>query len=77
MKLKWDAAKGSSRKVEETTKINLFFFIEKSENIETNEMFSIFKEYGNIQEVVIHPKRDKRGKRYTFCRFSKVQDNGH
>ncbi|CAK8534832.1 unnamed protein product [Lathyrus sativus] len=37
-------------------------------------MFDIFKQYGLVLEVVIHPKHDKWGKRCDYVRFKKVDD---
>ncbi|CAI8614976.1 unnamed protein product [Vicia faba] len=37
-------------------------------------MYAIFKENGEIDEVIIPPKRDKRGKRFGFVRFFNVAD---
>lgn len=34
----------------------------------------MFKESGAIYEVFITLKRDKKGMRYVFCRFEKVED---
>lgn len=38
-------------------------------------MFYIFKDFGLTVEVVILPKRDKRGRRYGFVRFRKLADS--
>ncbi|CAK8530449.1 unnamed protein product [Lathyrus sativus] len=51
-----------------------FFFTEFPDGFEAKEMFDIFKEYGRVLEVVIPPKRDKRGKRYKFVRLKNVDD---
>lgn len=37
-------------------------------------MYSIFKDYGKIDEVVIPLKMDMRGKRYSVARFNNVGD---
>ncbi|XP_058775700.1 uncharacterized protein LOC131649953 [Vicia villosa] len=51
-----------------------FFFSEFPEEYGAKEMFEIFADFGLVVEVVIPPKRDKRGKRYGFVRFRKVRD---
>ncbi|CAL5184049.1 unnamed protein product [Lathyrus oleraceus] len=37
-------------------------------------MFEVFKVFGLVVEVVIPPRRNKKGKRYGFVRFRKVRD---
>ncbi|MCI28868.1 hypothetical protein A2U01_0050070, partial [Trifolium medium] len=37
-------------------------------------MFKVFKNYGNIQEVVIPAKRNRMGRRFGFARFVNVYD---
>lgn len=37
-------------------------------------MYETFKNYGEIDEVVIPSKRDVRGRRYGFARYFKVRD---
>lgn len=37
-------------------------------------MYNVFKEFGDINEVVITPRRDKRGKRFKFARFNNVEN---
>ncbi|CAL5205475.1 unnamed protein product [Lathyrus oleraceus] len=51
-----------------------FFFTKFSFFRGAKEMFEIFKEHGMVVEVVIPPRRDKRGKIYGFVRFIKVVD---
>lgn len=38
------------------------------------ELYNVFKEFNDIDEVIIPPKRDIRDKRYGFIRFFKVND---
>lgn len=37
-------------------------------------MYNIFRDFSDADEVVIPPKKDRRGKRYMFVRFKKVED---
>lgn len=37
-------------------------------------MYQLFKKFGEINEVVIPPKMDKRGRKYIFVRFYEVRD---
>lgn len=37
-------------------------------------MYNIFKDFGDINEVVILLKKDRRGKRYKFVIFFNVED---
>lgn len=53
---------------------NSFFITEFPENLRAKFLFGIFKEYGEIEEVSIPSRRDKRGKRYNFARFDNVKD---
>lgn len=49
--------------------VTTFLFTEFSEDCGAKELYNVFKEYGNVDEVIIPPKKDVRGKRYGFVRF--------
>lgn len=51
-----------------------FFTTEFPEEFGPKELFEIFKDFGLVVEVVIPPRRDKRGKWFRFVRFQKVRD---
>lgn len=44
-----------------------FYFTEFPENFGAREMWGVFLKFGNIHEVVIPLKRDKRGKSQEVC----------
>lgn len=51
-----------------------YFFTHFPDTHGAKEMLGIFKLYGNVVEVVIPAKKDKRGKRFGFARFTNVED---
>lgn len=53
---------------------NLFFVTEFGYKWRANDLFFEFKDLGEIEEVVIPPKRDKYGRRYGFVCFVNVKD---
>ncbi|CAK8534234.1 unnamed protein product [Lathyrus sativus] len=58
----------------EKNNISSFFFTEFLEGFKAKNMFEEFKHFGLVKEVVVPPKRDKKGKRYGFVRFRDVED---
>lgn len=38
-------------------------------------MYQIYKEFGEIDDVVTPPKWDKRGRRFGFLSFLNIKDN--
>lgn len=55
-------------------RLHTFFFTEFPDDFFAKEMWSIFLKYGDVNEVVIPNKRDKRGQRFGFVRFANVRD---
>lgn len=51
-----------------------FFFTKIPDEFGSREMYALLKENGDIDEVTIPPKRDKRGKSFGFVRFFNVKD---
>lgn len=51
-----------------------FLFIEILEDFGAKEMYAIFKENREIDEVILPPKSDKMGKRFGFLRFFNMVD---
>lgn len=51
-----------------------FFFTEISLDMGAWEMFDVFTQYGEVDEVEIPSKKDVRGRRYGFLRFFGVLD---
>lgn len=64
----WDVAAGG-RKMDLDAVVTSFFITEFGDNWKANELFYKLKELGEMNEVVIPPKRDMRGRRYMFARF--------
>ena len=50
------------------------FFTGISDATGAKELYWLFKEYGDIDEVIISGRRDKRGRRIDFTRFLDVDD---
>lgn len=68
----WNTWRGKGLSKDEA--VSSFFFNEFHDSCDAKEMLEIFKEYGLVVEVVILPRRDKRGKRYGFVQLRKVAD---
>lgn len=52
--------------------ITTFFFTEFLESLKVKDRFLLFKEFKEIDEVVIPPRSDKRGKKYGYVHFFNV-----
>lgn len=68
----WTAKRGKD--VGEAETLSTFFLTEFSDSFQAKEMFEVFKVFGLVVEVVIPPRRNKKGKQYGFVRFRKVGD---
>lgn len=51
-----------------------FFFTETPDHYKAKEMYNTFREFRDIDEVILPPKRDKRGKHFGFARFFNFSD---
>jgi hypothetical protein len=51
-----------------------YFFTDIPDSFGAKAMLNVFQNYGNIIEVVIPAKKDKRGRRFGFARFVNVRD---
>ncbi|CAJ2661781.1 unnamed protein product [Trifolium pratense] len=51
-----------------------YFFTDFPESFGAKAMSNVFQNYGDIVEVVIPARRDRRGERFGFARFEKVTD---
>lgn len=71
---KLDVAHGGWEKQSSNRNSVSFFFTEFPDDFHAKEMWDVFKKFGDVDEVVIPPKRDKRGKRFGFVRFFGVRD---
>ncbi|XP_058732678.1 uncharacterized protein LOC131604238 [Vicia villosa] len=54
--------------------ITTFFFTEFGLKWKARDLLFEFKDLGEVDEVVIPPRKDKRGRRYCFVRFLNVKD---
>lgn len=48
------------------------FFTKLLNRMRAKDLYQLFKEFGEIDEVAIPPKRDKKRKKYRFVKFLKV-----
>lgn len=73
---RWDITNGGKQKIEDKKRglSTNFFVTEFGNNWRANDLFMEFKDLGEIEEVVIPPRRDKYGRRYGFVRFVNVKD---
>lgn len=49
-----------------------FFFTSFSDKVAAKELYDVFGEHGEVDEVIIPGRRDKYGKRFSFVRFFDV-----
>ncbi|XP_058732793.1 uncharacterized protein LOC131604365 [Vicia villosa] len=68
---KWDAARSNKK---DNENLSTFFFTEFDEKCKAKDVYEVFMKMGEIDEVFIPSKRDKRGRRYGFARFFNVKD---
>lgn len=69
---KWDVAGGGRKK--EGAAVTSVFFTQFGSKWKAKDLIFEFKELGDIDEVVIPPKRDKHWRRYGFLLFFDVED---
>lgn len=62
------------RRQKECWKNISFFVIEFGEKWKAKDLFFEFKELGEIAEVIIPPRRDRKGRRYGFVLYTIVSD---
>ncbi|MCI45040.1 hypothetical protein A2U01_0066279, partial [Trifolium medium] len=70
-----DIATATNYRKDNNNDLITFFFTNFPENFGAKAMFNAFQHYGNIMEVVIPIKRDRRGRRFGFARFKRVLDS--
>lgn len=68
---KWDVAGGGGKK-EAGKSVSTFYVTNFGNSWKARDLLFEFKELGDVDEVVIPPRRDKRGSRYGFVRFQNV-----
>lgn len=54
--------------------VTSFYFSHFPDRIKSCDMFKLFACIGEVVEVVISPRRNKWGRRFSFARFSRVDD---
>lgn len=69
---KWDILKTGQGVV--VVSVSTYFYFDFDESWSAKDLFFEFKEVGEIEEIVIPPKKDWRGKKYGFVRFSGEKD---
>lgn len=69
---KWDAESSKKRRVK--SNISTFFLTSFAKKVKEKGLYEVLKDLGDINEVIIPPKRDKRGNKYVFVRFFNVRD---
>ncbi|CAK8570132.1 unnamed protein product [Lathyrus sativus] len=75
VKEKWDAYYGDGGTKEgEVNETHFIYFSEIPKKVKAEMIFNLFREYDNVKEVVIPPKRNKLGKRFGFVRFTDIDD---
>jgi hypothetical protein len=74
MKQKIDIATAKGFKGDGSVSLTTFFFTDFPTSFGAKAMFNAFHYYGDILEVVIPAKRDRRGRRFGFARFKNVMD---
>jgi RNA recognition motif-containing protein len=51
-----------------------FFFTHFPDSLNNSDLRKLFSRFGNVAEVFIPRKRDKRGSRFDFVKFKEVKD---
>jgi hypothetical protein len=74
MKQKIDIATTKGFKGDGSVSLTTFFFTDFPTSFGAKAMINAFHYYGDILEVVIPAKRDRRGRRFGFARFKNVMD---
>lgn len=69
---RWDTECKLIRKEDKVS--TSIFFTEYPEHLGAKYFYKLFEEFSEIDEVVIPPNRDKRGKKYDFVHFLEVRD---
>lgn len=67
-----DISRGKARSGQ--TEATSFFFTSFPEWMGAREMWEVFRGYGKVDEVIIPPRRDVKGKRFGFVRFFEISD---
>ncbi|MCI20685.1 RNA-binding protein 25-like, partial [Trifolium medium] len=69
-----DIATQKERRLDRSAYETSYYFSKIPDHFGAWEMFKVFKNYGNIQEVVIPAKKNRLGRRFGFARFVDVYD---
>lgn len=69
----WDVVNGGKKMANEGM-VTSFFSTEFWDKWSAKDLFYELKEFGDLEEVFIPPRRDRRRKRYGFARFQNVKD---
>lgn len=72
---KYDDVKGTYGRKKENEKISSMFFTKFLDSHVARDMYKIFKDFEEIYEVVVPPKRYRIGKCYKFERLLNVKDD--
>ncbi|XP_058732712.1 uncharacterized protein LOC131604256 [Vicia villosa] len=71
---KWDIAREGKRMDKQKASSSSFFVTEFGDRWKARDLFFEFKNLGEIEEVVIPPRKDKFGRRFGFVCFLNVKD---
>lgn len=55
--------------------VTSFYIVEFPDSVKACDLFGLFGYIGNMVEVSIAPRRNKRGKCFGFARFKEVEDS--
>ncbi|XP_058783228.1 uncharacterized protein LOC131657894 [Vicia villosa] len=72
--VKWDIAREGKRMAKGSETSSSFFITEFRDRWRARDLYFEFKELGDIEEVVIPPRKDRFGRRFGFVRFLNVKD---
>lgn len=64
----------NSREGEGGSSISTFFLTSFADKLRAKDLYEVLNDMGDIDKVIIPPKRDKRGNKYNFVRFFNVRD---
>ncbi|MCI11838.1 hypothetical protein A2U01_0032940 [Trifolium medium] len=71
---RFDIATTRNFNKDDNKSLTTYFFTDFPDNFGAKSLFNAFHNLGDIMEVVIPAKRDKRGRRFGFARFDRVSE---
>ncbi|XP_058776839.1 uncharacterized protein LOC131651188 [Vicia villosa] len=68
----WDNVR--TRSILHNNPSTTYYFTSFPDNMRAKDLFAVFKDFGEIDEVIIPKRRNKKGKKFGFVRFFDVRE---